>query len=183
MSRFTIKLIIILNSIALLGLIGTQMFWIKNAINMSEKHFDHRVNSAFRDILVDIEKANQNNVNNRNDSTLCLNQNETVYNILQNIGIDSLMTLHFDYHGIDTNYVYKIVLCIQDEIEYDDDKTALSDDFSLSLHKACLSCIWTEECFNLVVNFPDKRKFLLSDMSMWLFLSLLFLLNVVFGFS
>ena len=59
MTRRSIKLIVLLTSVSLLALIGTQLYWIKNAINLSEKHFDHRVTLALKDVVDEIEKINK----------------------------------------------------------------------------------------------------------------------------
>ncbi len=183
MKKNTIKIIIILTSISLLGLIGTQLFWIKNAVTLSEKHFDHRVTLALKEVLDQIEKINPKPESESTDTIVCRNIKHTVYDLIDNVMLDSLLTQHFDYHCVDTNYMYRIVRCCDTENNQSDINKIRSDKFSVNVHKACLSCIWEKECYNLVVSFPDKRKFVLLDMSIWMIFSIIFLLIVIFSFS
>jgi two-component system phosphate regulon sensor histidine kinase PhoR len=182
MTKKTITLIIVLTSISLLALIGTQLFWIRNAINLSEKHFDHRVTLALNDVIKDIETILKKDKKKKPDKEICTKSIPSVRDLVKKELLDSLLKKHFDYHCVDTNYVCDIIKCSETDKSFKENQGILSKDFSVRLHKACLSCIWERECFNLVVTFPNKLKFVLVDMSMWLVLSILFLLIVLFSF-
>ncbi|MEA3446062.1 MAG: HAMP domain-containing sensor histidine kinase [Bacteroidota bacterium] len=183
MKKNSIKLIIIFTSISLLGLIGTQLFWIKNAINLSEKHFDHRVTLALEEVLTQIEKINQKHRNEKSDTISCISKLHTVNELLNHDLLDSLLTNQFDYQCVNTNFIFKIVPCSKTNSGISGNNKILSDEFSVNLHKACLSCIWEDECFNLLVDFPEKRKFVILDISIWLIFSIIFLLIVIISFS
>lgn len=182
MTKKTITLIIVLTSISLLALIGTQLFWIRNAISLSEKHFDHRVTLALKEVIGEIEKAAKNTNRKTSEKPTCKKTSYTVYDMVNPIMLDSLLKKYFDYHRVDTNFTYDIIRCDETEKIISESQGILSENFSVSFHKACLSCIWEKECFNLVVRFPDKLKFVLVDMSLWLVFSILFLLIVLFSF-
>ena len=51
-----LKLIIGMMSIALLGLIAVQIYWIKNAIDLEEKLFDYNVNDAMHSVVKGISR-------------------------------------------------------------------------------------------------------------------------------
>ena len=55
MKKNTIKLMAIVTGISLIGLIITQLFWINNAVKLSEKQFDHRVTLALKDVVDEIK--------------------------------------------------------------------------------------------------------------------------------
>jgi two-component system phosphate regulon sensor histidine kinase PhoR len=57
MKEKKLKIIIGLMSIALLGLIAVQIYWIKNAIELEEKLFDFKVNDAMQSV---VKKISQN---------------------------------------------------------------------------------------------------------------------------
>lgn len=56
MKNNNIPLIIILVSFTLIGLIFTQLYWIKNAIAIKEEHFEQSVTEALNDIVYKLEK-------------------------------------------------------------------------------------------------------------------------------
>jgi two-component system phosphate regulon sensor histidine kinase PhoR len=56
MKEKKIKIIIALMSIALLGLIAVQIYWIKNAIELEEKLFDYNVNDAIQSVVKKISQ-------------------------------------------------------------------------------------------------------------------------------
>jgi len=56
MKENNLKIIIGLMSIALIGLIAVQIYWIKNAIEFEEKLFDYNVNDAMHSVVKKISK-------------------------------------------------------------------------------------------------------------------------------
>lgn len=57
MNKRNIQVIIILISAALVGLILTQLYWVKNAIALKEEHFDQSVNEALNNVVYKLEKT------------------------------------------------------------------------------------------------------------------------------
>ena len=56
MKEKNLKIIIGLMSVALLGLIAVQIYWIKNAIELEEKLFDYNVNDAMHSVVKKISR-------------------------------------------------------------------------------------------------------------------------------
>jgi len=56
MNKKVILLVVILISIALIGLVGIQLYWIKNALAVKEAHFDRSVNEALTNVIYKLEK-------------------------------------------------------------------------------------------------------------------------------
>jgi two-component system phosphate regulon sensor histidine kinase PhoR len=66
MNKKIIILIIILISFALIGLVGVQLYWIKNAIAVKEANFDKSVNEALTNVVYKLEKLKvANRIKNR----------------------------------------------------------------------------------------------------------------------
>lgn len=66
MNKKIIILIIILISFALIGLVGVQLYWIKNAIAVKEANFDRSVNEALTNVVYKLEKLEMvNRIKNR----------------------------------------------------------------------------------------------------------------------
>ncbi|MGB1318964.1 MAG: hypothetical protein ACPG5W_12180, partial [Flavobacteriales bacterium] len=56
MGKNTIKATIILMTVALVGLIGIQVYWINNAVKLREQTFHSSVNEALTDVVYQYEK-------------------------------------------------------------------------------------------------------------------------------
>ncbi len=56
MNKSNVKIIVIIASIALLGLIAIQMYWIDNAITLAEQRFEQNVNEALNKVVFKLEK-------------------------------------------------------------------------------------------------------------------------------
>jgi two-component system phosphate regulon sensor histidine kinase PhoR len=56
MSRRSIILIVVLTLVALIGMVGIQMYWIQNAIKVREDNFNRSVNEAITEVIYKLEK-------------------------------------------------------------------------------------------------------------------------------
>ena len=56
MNRKKIYILIALMSLALLGLIGFQLYWIRNAVQLSERQFEQEVQQALTEVVQRLEK-------------------------------------------------------------------------------------------------------------------------------
>lgn len=56
MNKKIISLVIVLITIALIGLVGMQIYWIKNALAVKEANFDRSVNEALTNVVYKLEK-------------------------------------------------------------------------------------------------------------------------------
>ena len=179
MKKNAIKLIILLSSISLIGIIVSQLFWIKNAIELSEKQFDHRVTIALTSVVDQIE---QNIIKqNTNSDFACSFHKNSIYDLIDNMNLDSMLISSFEYHSVDTVFSYEIRKCNDETAKQNDGKIKSNSIFALT-HKTCLSCIWEKDCYNLEVAFPMKRQFVMLDMTMWLGISFIFTIVLIFSF-
>ena len=60
MKRSTIRLVVILGTIAIIGITGIQIFWFMKAFDLREKQFSHSVNLALKNVAEGILKYNNN---------------------------------------------------------------------------------------------------------------------------
>lgn len=56
MNKSNVNIIVAIASIALLGLIAIQVYWINNAITLAEQRFDQNVNEALNKVVFKVEK-------------------------------------------------------------------------------------------------------------------------------
>lgn len=178
-----IKIIILISSIALTGLIIMQLFWISNAVDLSAKQFDHRVMLALKSVLNELEE--NSNAVNLSDS-IKKNKNRPQYgNIIESIDttlLDGLLNKYFDYFELNNEFRYAIVKSDNDSAVFYH-KGIVSEKITVKPHKACLTCIWKPEEYHLEVYFPNKTRSIIIEMAGWLIVSIAFLFVVVFAFA
>ena len=183
MKKETIKLIVLLTTISLLGLIFTQLFWIKNAIDQSENQFDHRISMALSKVLDDMVELNELNRLQKRQyiSESCGNDLVTVIHYLDTSLVDSLLKAKFEFYCLDSIFDFGIIHAKNDSAwtsEYGLDQGRKK----ITRYKICLKNLFKTQNYNLEVYFPEKRKFILLSMSAWLTVSILFLFVVTGSF-
>jgi two-component system phosphate regulon sensor histidine kinase PhoR len=184
MRKYSIKLIILIASLSLTGLILTQLFWVVRAVQLAEKQYDHRVNIAMNEVIEELVRSN--------DTTLIANKNpyyndhhkqkQTFFEVIDTSLMSMLIEKYIDYHNLDKQYEFAIVKTLDNSIIY-----ATTPEFlnltKRKVHKACLSCLWQEEYFHLALYLPSQRKEAIVEMSVWLSLSGMFILIVIILFT
>jgi two-component system, OmpR family, phosphate regulon sensor histidine kinase PhoR len=179
MKSRTIKLIILFSAIALVGLVVTQAFWIKQAIGLSEKHFEQRAYSALHGAVQEI-------VNLKKDcgTNVCggASHAKIILSLAQPHILDSLLRKHIKYNKIENAFEFAIIQSRNDSIIF---QTAgfYKNCPTEKVFRSCLGCLYSKESFHVELIFPDISKSLMGDIWKWLFLSAIFLLIIIFCFG
>jgi two-component system phosphate regulon sensor histidine kinase PhoR len=178
----TVKIIIVATSIALLGLVFTQTFWIREKIIQGQKQFDHRADNALMDVVGELmdyadSTAQQGQIHYKQRI-----KNDHILDVVDTNLLEILVKKYTDYHRLDNRYYYSIAKTSNDSAIY------RSADFPsegnvVKPYKACLSCLWKEEYFHLALFFPGKNKNVLVESGIWLGLTFLFLSVITFSFA
>lgn len=174
MKKYLIWLIVLITGISLIGLIITQLYWIRNAMQLANEQFNHRVTIAFTDIINDISsdtlliKTNFNDKNNLSE-----HDKHT---------LDSILKTNFSKQLLTINYEFSIVKCVKDSIEAVHQKNNKKKN-PTSYYNANLSGFVKDGCYNLEVYFPNKQQFIVSRLSLWLSISIIFILILVISFT
>ena len=108
MNKRVFALIIVLMSVSLVGIISVQIFWIKNSIEMTENQFISDVNSALRNVSLNISERELEE-NYRNIAQFALNREDIVESELST----------YLYQQIDTvrNETFEFAETILEEIQ------------------------------------------------------------------
>lgn len=178
----TVKIIIVISSVALVGLITMQLYWILNAFTLNKQQFDHRVTLAIGDVLREIDKGKIGMSDSTCGNCLYACGNElTQAAFIHTEVIDSLLKVHFAYQNLDTVYDFAIVKSINDSLLFTKKKIHFNSETGIC-HKAGLSKSKYLGCYNLEVHFPKKNRFILFQMLSWLIASVIFLTVIIFSF-
>jgi two-component system, OmpR family, phosphate regulon sensor histidine kinase PhoR len=86
MNRKIISLVIAIISFALVGLVGIQLYWIKNALAVKEANFDRSVNEALTNVIYKLGKLEvasriTNRINSNNPSPSLYNSIDSINNM------------------------------------------------------------------------------------------------------
>jgi two-component system phosphate regulon sensor histidine kinase PhoR len=183
MKKYTVRLIIILSAISLVGLVVTQLFWIRNALRLGEEQFNSRVTIALQGALDEYVQMHRGTTC---DVTCgCLAQPNNADSLFINLEprvIDSVLRVHFEYHGLDTVFQLKVVKCATGEVLFQKLNIDKPHGYS-SRHRISLSCLHSAESHHMEVTFDRPRRLLLRDLITWLGASTIFLLVVVLSFG
>ncbi|MBT4399449.1 MAG: HAMP domain-containing histidine kinase [Bacteroidetes bacterium] len=181
--KISIRLLIILSALSLIGLVTTQIFWINNAINLANQQFDNRVSIALQGALDEYVQLFQDNEDATKSGCLgSCSLNDSIFINLIPTAIDSLLKVHFAYHGLDTVFEFSIVKCDTEEKLFKKDGLLLNKT-KTSHHRISLSCLQHKDSHHMEVVFGSRKKFVLSEMMLWLIASIIFLFIVIWSFT
>jgi two-component system phosphate regulon sensor histidine kinase PhoR len=178
MKSRTIKLIILFSAIALTGLIIIQSLWIKRAWDLAEKQFEHRAYSALWGAVGEISCQKKD--------SLCQMTNYThaqrILMLVKPHVLDSLLKKHVGYCKIENAFEFAILESHKDSIIYH--SAGFKKDYpNEKVFQKCLYDIYPYESFHVKLIFPRSSKTLFADLWIWLLLSTIFLLGIIFCFG
>jgi two-component system phosphate regulon sensor histidine kinase PhoR len=174
-------IIITISTISLVGIIIIELFWIKNAIDLSNKQFDHRVTIALNNVLDEAVKYSPYENISEEGSIFFRPNMKPMNDLIQSNFLDSLLKKEFKLNHLDTVFEYAIYNNKIEKIIYSKGDN-ISNSYSLATHETGLNCLNNTNCYTLGIYFPNKTGFVLIDLTAWLIFSLLFLLILVFFF-
>jgi two-component system phosphate regulon sensor histidine kinase PhoR len=181
MNRKTIRIIILLATVSLIGIIATQFFWVKNAYNLEEKQFNERVSLALSNVthkLLSINKDEAeifNPVKQISSNYFITTINDTVHPYL----LETLLKNEFVERNINVNFEYVIYDCFTDSIVFGDfislDKTEQDQ-----LQSKSYNIKWDRDGHYFGVYFPTKLTYIINRMGIWMFSSSIILIIIIF---
>lgn len=178
MKSRNIKLIIIFTALSLAGLIITQAYWVKKAINISQSHFEHRAFSALHSTIEEIKRSIDTNIINQNTN----NPDSLILQVVKPAKLDSLLNKYCNYNKINNNFEFAIVKSKNDSVVFS--TIAFNRDCpSEKKFKHCLSCIYDIHHYHTELIFPDFQKAIVKGVWNWLALSVIFMVIIIFCFG
>lgn len=180
MRSSTIKFIIALAVLSIIGIVVTQVYWVRKAFDMEEKQFNQSVYIALKCVAERFAKLNQSimhpsPVNQITSNYYVVNVNDVIdANILENF-----LETEFSKSGLTIDYEYWIYDCASDKMVFGNYVSLDKSEENISTIERNLPK-WDEYIYYFGVRFPTKSAYLASQMGIWVFSS--FVLLVVVGF-
>jgi two-component system phosphate regulon sensor histidine kinase PhoR len=178
----TFKLILFVSSFALLGLVFTQTFWIREEILLGRQQFDHRADNVLIDVVEELQDFSAHAARFPQRSapySLSANPRDILDAIDTNL-LEVLFKKYTDYHRLDQDYYYAIVRSSDDSALYRSPGFPAGSNLPVP-YKACLSGVWKEAYYHLALYFPHKNKAVFVEQGIWLGLTFLFLIIITLG--
>jgi two-component system phosphate regulon sensor histidine kinase PhoR len=178
-TRRTIRIVIALAMISIIGLFATQLFWMDKAFDLREREFNDRVNIALRSVAQEIMILNKDSsdvppVRQLSSNYFIVSTNDTLHPYL----LESLLDNEFRSRNLKTNFEYSIYDCFTDSMVYGA-MVALSQEPTKTAKKPIIPK-WDRDSHYFGVYFPEKDSYLISQMTIWLFSSSILLVVIIF---
>lgn len=157
MHKRTIKIIVILGSVALLLLVGVQFFWAKNIVQLQEKQFNHKVkialsNAGYKLRLIQHESISSiHPVKQINDNQFIVQ----IQDIINPVAIDSILQVEFENLEMELPYKIGIYDCFTDSVVYSLGGSKLQETVPAKEY----GVNWNLDSYNFGVVFPQANKY------------------------
>ncbi len=180
MNRNTIRLVVILAAVSIIGIVSTQIFWVRRAFDINEDRFNETVSialSAVAQRLFDYNRQtipSQNPVKQLTDNYFVVRVNDVIdANLLEYFLKDEFRKRH-----LQTEFEYSIYDCSSDQMVYGKfvalDSTFKDKKSTVNLPK------WDKTTYYFGVYFPAKNNTIIGEMQIWLFSSFVLVLVAIF---
>ncbi|MEI7499634.1 MAG: HAMP domain-containing sensor histidine kinase [Bacteroidota bacterium] len=185
MNRRIIIFTIIAMTIALVGLMGIQLYWIQSASAIKEAIFRRSVNEAMVKVVQKVERKEKSKalLTNQYESMLNFNRHLPYDNFLTPAALDSLINLQLNIRGLDTRFEFCIYKPERQEFLME-----RSPDFRKELiEKGRAFILFQTDIYSspeyLLIYFPHEKQFLLTELWGMLLISMILIIVIVYSFT
>jgi len=181
MQRQTIRRLVIPATLSIIGIILTQIYWVSNAFNLKEKQLDQSIHIALQTVAEQIATYNKSTlpiadvVNQVASDYFIVNVNDIIdVNVLE-----LYLKREFSKRNLRLDFEYGIYDCTTDKMMYGSYVKSNSKGSEDAVSRRELPK-YDKFIYYFGVSFPQKSSYLLYDMRLWIFSSLMILLLVLF---
>ncbi|MFZ4520836.1 MAG: sensor histidine kinase [Bacteroidales bacterium] len=185
MNRRIIIFTIIAMTIALVGLMGIQIYWIQSASAIKEANFRRSVNEAMVKVVQKVERMERSKalLFNQYESMLNFNRHLPYDSVLTIKDLDSLIRLQLNIRGVDTRYEFCIYKPERQEFLME-----RSPNFRKELiEKGNAFILFQADIYTspeyLLIYFPREKQFLLTELWGMLLISIILIIVIVYSFT
>lgn len=181
MSRSYVRNLVFLAIISIAGILGSQYYWAKKALNLQDSQFDHSVNVALDNIVKKLLLATNKNVelefkNRVNKNQYNLDFTEPVKVTL----LEEYIFTEFNNQGLNQAFEYGIFDCAVDTLIYG----KYIENIDISKVKKIKIRPQKNQNYYIAFLFPTKNNTIISDWTIFgLLVALLILIIFFFGYA
>ena len=178
MKSSTIRFIVILGTLCILGITITQLYWVRRAFDLKEDEFERTVNAALFNVANQIFSIN----NTPSPAANPVKQVSTNYFIvLVNGDVDAsllefLLRSEFEKRAIKADFEYGVYDCSSEKMKYGD-YVSLTQKEKVTSKKLPA---WNHYAYYFGVQFPNREAHLINQLGIWSFSSVVLLVVIIF---
>jgi len=179
MRKNTIRLIILLGTVSVIGIILIQIYWVRKAFDLKEKQFDQTIQIALRNTAEKLADYGQFALPNQD----LINQVSTDYYVVNvNNSIDAkalefYLVSEFEKLGVNTDFEYGIYDCSSDKMVYGNYITATKTVENTPLKNLPKLGKFV---YYFGVYFPERSSYIIGRMDNWVLTSIILIVVIVF---
>ena len=179
MKNSTIRFIVILAALSIVGITITQVYWIRRAFDLKEAEFERTVNTALFNVAHQIFDINKT-PSPANNPVRQLSTNYFVVMVNNEIDaslLEFLLRNEFERRGIIADFEYGVYDCSSEKMVYGNYvplKTSKEKTTAKNLPK------WSNQSYYFGVQFPNRAAHIINQMGIWSFSSIVLLLVITF---
>lgn len=183
MKKLTVTLLILITSVALIGIVLIQIYWVRNALRLQEEQFDNKVQLTLKSV---VNRMFDDREHAGADSTVCSTKcDHRTYDVLTTINtvhLDSLLNEEFGGMEITKAYAWGVYNPGCGTI-FAGNAGKFHSELIHTQHHVSLSCLYRPEKLMLGVYFPSERNILWMRIFPYLLLAFFLIAVVIFAFS
>jgi len=178
MKDSTIRRVIVLGALAILGVLAVQSYWVIRTWNLQEQEFNDKVQIALLNVAKDLEK-----IGSQLPSQGLISQISTNYYVVNINDIINANTLEFylrnqlEAIGLAEDFEYGIYDCSSNKMVYGN--YISYDPENVDIKKEDLP-MYDEYLYYFGVRFPNRTGYLLNSMNFTILFSLILLMTIAF---
>lgn len=176
MKNAHIRVVVILAILSLVGIIGTQVFWLSRAIAQQDQVFNHNVQVALRNVVESLCEANGKDFPSINP----IEQVSGNYFIVRTndkidlTNLEYLISAEIKKRAISQDFEYGVYDCANDQMVY-----AENVNLEYTGDRDPIPLLKNDEYY-FGVYFPEKSKNLFAGFDLWKFTSAISLVVIIF---
>lgn len=174
-----IKWLIVLGSVAILGILSIQTFWLYRTWSLREAEFDQKVRSSLFRVANNLAGLANIPLPTRKDLVQQISTDYYLVNIDHAFDASDLevaLRFHLESALLQENFDYYVYDCSSDEMLYCNSITYNGEESDILNLKAAQG----DMIYYFGVRFPSRGGFILSSMDMSILFTLLLLMTIVF---
>jgi two-component system phosphate regulon sensor histidine kinase PhoR len=176
----TIRLIVILATLSIVGITFTQIYWVRRAFNLKEAEFERSVNTALYNVAQQIFEINHT-PSPANNPVKQLSTNYFVVMVNNEIDasmLEFLLRTEFERRNIQSDFEYGVYDCSSERMVYGN-YIPLKVSHEKIVKKSSLPN-WANGGYYFGVQFPNREAQIINQLGIWSFSSIVLLLVIIF---
>lgn len=179
MKNSTIRLIVILATLSIVGITATQIYWVKRAFDLKEAEFERTVSTALYNVAQQIFEINQtpspaiNPVKQLSTNYFVVMVNSEVKPAL----LEFLLRTEFEKRNVIADFEYGVFDCTSECMIYGDYVPLQTAKDKITRKELPA---WASQGYHFGVQFPNREAHIINQLGIWSFSSVVLLLVIVF---